>query len=139
MVILDYWMSSARLAPFACRSNGDPRVALLLATTAGVSLPSSLVTGILNLVSNFIVTPTQTTVNGLLGAVSGIPDGLGLLATPLKINAAGLLANAAGAPISLSLLTASGTVGSKREGRLPPYAGRASPNTRAKIVPTCFR
>ncbi len=78
----------------------------LVSACAGVSLPPSVVTNILAPIVGGIVTPVQSTVNPILGAVGG------LLGVPtLNIDAAGLLANAAaGQPINLQVLNANGTV-----------------------------
>ncbi len=72
----------------------------LVSACAGVSLPPSVVTGIIAPVVDGIVAPTETTVNGLLGIV-----------TPLNIDTTTLLGNAAaGAPITLQVLNQAGTV-----------------------------
>ncbi len=78
----------------------------LVSACSGVSLPPSVVTDILNPVVGGIVSPIQSTVNPILGAVGG------LLGVPtLNINVAGLLANAAaGQPINLQVLNSNGTV-----------------------------
>ena len=78
----------------------------LVSACSGVSLPPSVVTGILAPVVGGIVSPVQNTVNPILGAVGG------LLGVPtLNINVAGLLADAAaGQPINLQVLNSNGTV-----------------------------
>ena len=78
----------------------------LVSACSGVSLPPSVVTGILAPVVGGIVSPIQNTVNPILGVVGG------LLSIPtLNIDAAGLLANAAaGKPINLQVLNTNGTI-----------------------------
>ncbi|WCM28663.1 YadA-like family protein [Sphingomonas sp. QA11] len=77
-----------------------------MSACSGVSLPRSVVTGIMTPVINGVVTPIQGTVNPILGAVGG------LLGIPnLNIDTVTLLNNAAsGAPITLQVLNANGTV-----------------------------
>jgi autotransporter adhesin len=78
----------------------------LVSACSGVSLPPSVVTGLLAPVFGGIVSPIQGTVNPILGAVGGI------LGVPnLNINVGTLLNNAAaGQPITLQVLNANGTV-----------------------------
>ncbi|WP_156677945.1 YadA family autotransporter adhesin [Sphingomonas profundi] len=72
----------------------------LVSACSGISLPPSVVTGIIAPIVNGIVAPTEGTVNSLLGIV-----------TPLDIDTVTLLANAAaGAPITLQVLNQAGTV-----------------------------
>ena len=78
----------------------------LVSACSGVSLPPSVVTGLLAPVFGGIVSPVQNTVNPILGAVGGL---VGIPA--LNINVAGLLANAAaGQPINLQVLNTNGAV-----------------------------
>jgi autotransporter adhesin len=81
----------------------------LVSACSGVSLPASVLTGILTPVVDGIVTPVQGSLNPLLGAVNGALPLLGLPA--LKIDVAGIVGNAAsGAPITLQALNANGLV-----------------------------
>ena len=78
----------------------------LVSACAGVSLPPSVVTGIIAPVVGGIVSPIQNTVNPILGVVGGL---VGVPA--LNVDVAGLLSNAAaGQPITLQVLNANGTV-----------------------------
>ena len=78
----------------------------LVSACSGVSLPPSVVTGLLAPVFGGIVSPVQNTVNPILGALGGL---VGVPA--LNINVASLLANAAaGQPITLQVLNSNGTV-----------------------------
>ena len=79
----------------------------LISVCSGVSLPRSVVTDTLTPVINGIVTPTQNTVNPILGVVgAAIP-----LVPPLSIDAAGLLATAAaGQSFRLQVLANDGTL-----------------------------
>ena len=79
----------------------------LVGACSGVSLPRSVVTGIVSPVVTGIVDPVQGTVNPILGVVGGALP----LVPPLNIDAAGLLANAAaGNPITLQAVNVNGTV-----------------------------
>ena len=94
---------------------GSSAQAALVSVCSGVSLPRSVVTGIIGGPLNGIVTPVQGTVNSLLGALTGLPLIGGtlnpLLPAPLSIDVAGLLSNAAsGAPITLQALATNGTI-----------------------------
>jgi autotransporter adhesin len=78
----------------------------LVSACSGVSLPRSVVTGIMTPVINGVVSPIEGTINPLLGILGGLPGVPGL-----NIDATGLLANAAaGNPITLQVLNANGTV-----------------------------
>ncbi len=82
----------------------------VVSVCTGVSLPRSAVTDTIAPVVDGIVAPTQTTVNGLLGALPGLPI-VGGVVPPLAIDAAGLLADAAaGQPITLQVLDVNGNV-----------------------------
>lgn len=73
----------------------------LVSACSGVSLPRSVVTGILSPVLTGIVSPIQGAVNPLLG----------ILIPPLNINVTGLLTSAAsGAPIPLQVLDTNGNI-----------------------------
>lgn len=86
--------------------------AQLVSACAGVSLPRSVVTGIVGEVLVPVVTPIETTVNGLLGPISTILGALSLgsaIPGPLSIDLTGILANAAnGDPIRLDVLNQDG-------------------------------
>ena len=93
-------------ACFTAEANAQAGTPNLVSACSGVSLPRSVVTGIMTPVINGVVTPIQGTVNPILGAVGG------LLGIPnLNIDTVTLLNNAAsGAPITLQVLNANGTV-----------------------------
>ena len=79
----------------------------LVSACSGVSLPPSVVTGIMTPVVNGIVSPIENTVNPILGVLSlSLP-----LLPPLSIDTTTLLGNAAaGDPITLQVLNADGVV-----------------------------
>ncbi|SFN76832.1 YadA-like family protein [Sphingomonas sp. OK281] len=86
----------------------------IVGACSGVSLPRSVVTDILRPVITGIATPTETTLNGVLGNVRVIASipllGLGQIASPnVSLNATGLLNDAAdGNNITLGVLSTTG-------------------------------
>ena len=92
-------------AGLASQAHAQAATPNLVSACSGVSLPRSVVTGIMTPVVNGIVTPVQGTVNpilGVLGGIVGVPN--------LNIDAAGLLSDAAaGDPITLQVLNRNGT------------------------------
>jgi autotransporter adhesin len=78
----------------------------VVSACSGVSLPRSVVTGIVSPVVTGITGPTEATVNGILTTPL-----LGVLLPPLNTNATGLLDQAAaGDPITLQAIATDGTV-----------------------------
>lgn len=78
----------------------------VVSVCSGVSLPPSVVTGIMAPVVTGIATPTETTINSILN----VPLLRGLL-PPLSLDATGLLSQAAaGNPITLQVLATDGTI-----------------------------
>lgn len=78
----------------------------LVSACSGVSLPPSVVTGIIGPVVNGVVTPVQNTVNPILGVLGNLP-----IIPTLNIDTATLLNNAAaGNPITLQVLNRNGQV-----------------------------
>ena len=76
----------------------------------GVSLPPSVVTGIMDPVLTGIVNPIETTTNSALGVISIIPI-VGTTIPDLSINLSGLLSSAAaGDPIGLSAIALDGSL-----------------------------
>lgn len=94
-----------RAEPAAAQSTPTPST--LVSVCSGVSLPPSVVTGIMDPVVTGIYGPIETNVNqtlGALGLLVGLPS-------PLNVNVNGLLATAAaGSDINLSVLSANGTL-----------------------------
>jgi autotransporter adhesin len=83
----------------------------VVSACSGVSLPRSVVTDIMRPVITGVATPTENSVNGLLGVVDGLILGPILGVPTLNINATGLLNTAAtGQPITLQAISNSGTV-----------------------------
>ncbi|WP_070156130.1 YadA-like family protein [Sphingobium phenoxybenzoativorans] len=83
----------------------------IVSACSGVSLPRSVVTDIMSPVITGVATPTEASVNSLLGVVDGLILGPLLGVPTLNINATGLLNNAAaGQPITLQAISNSGTV-----------------------------
>ncbi|MET0269622.1 MAG: YadA-like family protein [Sphingomonas sp.] len=90
-------------AGYASQAQAQAVTPNLVGACSGVSLPPSVVTGILGPVVGGIVAPIQNTVNPILGILPIVPD--------LTIDVAGLLADAAaGNPITLQVLNQAGTV-----------------------------
>lgn len=81
----------------------------IVSVCSGVSLPPSVVTGIIGPVITGVVTPIETTTNASLAVLTG--SGILGLPAPLSTNAAGLLATAAGgSDISLAVVAQDGTL-----------------------------
>lgn len=98
---------SAALAGLATQAQAGTAV---VSGCSGVSLPPSVVTGIMKPVVTGVAAPLENGVNGVLGAVGNLPL-IGTLPGTVNTNATGLLNQAAsGQPITLSALTTSGTV-----------------------------
>ena len=92
------------MTPQAAQAQASGRV---VSACSGVSLPRSVVTGIMSPVITGITAPIETSVNGILNT----PLLRGLLLPPLSTNATGLLTQAAaGDPITLQALASDGTV-----------------------------
>jgi trimeric autotransporter adhesin len=85
--------------------------ATLVSVCSGVSLPPSVVTGILDPVLTGIYGPIEANLNQALGALGPITGLLGILPSPLSVDVNGLLTTAAsGSDIGLSVLSANGTL-----------------------------
>jgi autotransporter adhesin len=96
--------------PFwAAPAHAQPTPATLVSVCSGVSLPPSVVTGIIDPVVTGIYSPIEGNVNSTLGILSGI---LGpLFPAPLSVDVSGLLTTAAsGSDIGLNVLADDGTL-----------------------------
>ena len=97
-------LTAALAFPTAAQAQAEPVVGLC----SGVSLPPSVVTGILGPVVEGTVDPLQAAINGLIGPapLPGLPGPL-----PLDIDVAGLLADAAaGEPVTLQVIDSDGNL-----------------------------
>ena len=86
-----------------------PTASTLVSVCSGVSLPPSVVTGIIDPIVTGIYGPIETNVNGTLGTLTGLFGGL--FPAPLSVDVNGLLTTAAsGSDIGLNVLSANGTI-----------------------------
>jgi len=87
----------------------QPTPDTLVSVCSGVSLPPSVITGIIDPVVTGIYSPIETNLNSTLGILNGL--GIPGLPSPLSVNVAGLLSTAAsGSDIGLSVLANDGTL-----------------------------
>jgi len=89
----------------------QPTPDTLASVCSGVSLPPSVVTGIIDPVVTGIYSPIESNLNQVLGALAPITGLLGILPGPLSVDVNGLLTTAAsGSDIGLSVLADDGTI-----------------------------
>ena len=89
----------------------QPTPDTLVSVCSGVSLPPSVVTGIIDPIVTGIYSPIEGNLNQTLGALAPITGLLGILPAPLSVDISGLLTTAAsGSPIGLNVLAQDGTL-----------------------------
>jgi hypothetical protein len=95
-------------APTPAFAAAAPTPSSLVSVCSGVSLPPSVVTGIMDPVLTGIYGPIETNTNQSLGVLSGFFPGL---PAPLSVNVNGLLTTAAsGSDINLKVIASDGTI-----------------------------
>lgn len=108
------WSASAALIAtplWTTPAYAQPTPDTLVSVCSGVSLPPSVVTGIMDPVLTGIYGPIESNFNDTLTALGPISGLLGILPSPLGVDVTGLLTTAAsGSDIGLSILADDGTL-----------------------------